>query len=53
MLQETILCLKAVLNCDVINNVKGSLHTRIFTKYTELLQLKYSFRNFEIIFEIF
>ena len=21
-----------VLNCDVINNVKGSLHTRIFTK---------------------
>ena len=33
--------------------IKGSLHATIFSKYTELLQLKNIFRNFEIIFEVF
>ena len=42
--------LKAVIK---VKCIKGSLHTTIFSKYTELLQLKKIFlENFEIIFKI-
>ena len=37
----------------VLQDLKGSLHTTVFSTYTELLQLKIFLEYFDIIFEIF